>query len=158
MRAFICKSGGLGARREGWFYGGVVKRCIATHRTNVIYTGGVTYANNQFCWVNLWSPPFVPSFRTPEFHFALPDTLAMAECSSNRRIIPVHIATTSFISGSQRNEMTPGPIPFGICICSFNRNHTTYLWRFPNMTYLPNFTLLNWRGFKRIYATGVACQ
>ena len=53
---------------------------------------------------------------------------------------------------------TPGPVPFGICICSSNRNHTTYLWRFPNMTYLPNFTLLNWRGFNRIYATGVACK
>ena len=35
---------------------------------------------------------------------------------------------------------------------------TTFLWHFPNMTYLPNFTLLNWRGFNRILATGVACQ
>ena len=53
---------------------------------------------------------------------------------------------------------TPGPIPFGICICSSNRNNTTYLWRLPNMTYLPKFALPNWRGFNRIYATGVACQ
>ena len=30
---------------------------------------------------------------------------------------------------------TPGPIPFGICICSSKRNHTTYLWRLPNMTF-----------------------
>ena len=53
---------------------------------------------------------------------------------------------------------TPGPIPFGICTCSSNRNHTTYLWRLPNTTYLPVFTLPNKRGFNRIYATGVACQ
>ena len=30
---------------------------------------------------------------------------------------------------------TPGPIPFEICICSSNRNHTTYLWRLPIMTF-----------------------
>ena len=51
---------------------------------------------------------------------------------------------------------TPGPIPFGICICS--SNHTTYFWRLPNMTCLSKFTLPNWRGFNRTYATGVACQ
>ena len=39
-----------------------------------------------------------------------------------------------------------------------NRNHNTYLWCLPNMTYLPKFTKPNWRGFNRIYATGVACQ
>ena len=39
-----------------------------------------------------------------------------------------------------------------------NRNHTTYLWRLPNMTFLTKFTLTNWRGFNRIYATGVTCQ
>ena len=30
---------------------------------------------------------------------------------------------------------TPGPFPFGICIYSSNRNHTTYLWRLLNMTF-----------------------
>ena len=46
---------------------------------------------------------------------------------------------------------------YGFCICSSIRNHTTYLSRFPNMTYLPNFTILNWSGFNRIYATVVEC-
>ena len=46
----------------------------------------------------------------------------------------------------------------GFALIPPNRNHTTYLWRLPNRTYLPNFTLPNWRGFNRIYATGVACQ
>ena len=52
----------------------------------------------------------------------------------------------------------PGPIPFGICICSSNRNHTTYLWRLPNTTYLPTFTLPNREVFNRLHAAGVACQ
>ena len=46
----------------------------------------------------------------------------------------------------------------GFAFVPSNRNHTTYLWRLPNMTYLPKFTLPNWRGFNRIFATGVACQ
>ena len=46
----------------------------------------------------------------------------------------------------------------GFAFVPSNRNHTTYLWRLPNMTYLPKFTLPNCRGFNRIFATGVACQ
>ena len=36
-------------------------------------------------------------------------------------------------TGDAYSFWTPGPIPFGIWICSSNRNHTTYLWRLPNI-------------------------
>ena len=38
-------------------------------------------------------------------------------------------------TGDAYSLRTPGPIPFGICIFSSNRNHTTYLWRLPIMTF-----------------------
>ena len=49
-------------------------------------------------------------------------------------------------------------MPFGIRICSSNRNHNSYLWRLPNITILTKVTLPNWKGFNWIYATGLACQ
>ena len=59
---------------------------------------------------------------------------------------------------------TPGPVPYGICKCSFVETTDTQLYitpvydTFPWLDFLPNLTLLLNIGFHRASATGVACQ
>ena len=59
---------------------------------------------------------------------------------------------------------TPGPIPYGICKCSFVETTETESYitpvydTFPWLAVLPNLTLLLNIGFHRTSATGVACR
>ena len=57
---------------------------------------------------------------------------------------------------------TPGPVPYGICKCSFvettDAQSYTSLWHLSLTWLLPNLTLLLNIGFHRASATGVACR
>ena len=59
---------------------------------------------------------------------------------------------------------TPGPVPYGICKCSFvettdTRSYITPVYEtFPWLDFLPTLTLLLNIGFHRASATGVACR
>ena len=59
---------------------------------------------------------------------------------------------------------TPGPVPYGICKCSFVETTVTQSYitpvydTFPWLDFLPNLTLLLIIGFHRASATGVACR
>ena len=59
---------------------------------------------------------------------------------------------------------TPGPVPYGICKCSFVETTDTQSYitpvydTFPWLDFLPNLTLLLNIGFHRASATGVACR